>query len=184
MLFRSNNGIKLHGDHVNPTITNNKISNIGLIIGMGGSGDGNYIGMYIEGQGSIIQHNIIENTGYIGINFGGSNTLISYNLINGFNLVKSDGGGIYTYVGTGTPSSNLKVTNNIVLNGKGYGGGLSEGADNASGIYLDDCTEDVEVLYNSVANCATAGIFLHNAHERSEERRVGKHCSSRWSPYH
>ena len=25
---------------------------------------------------------------------------------------------------------------------------------------------------------------LHNALERSEERRVGKECRSRWSPYH
>src|ERR1035441_8066961 len=26
--------------------------------------------------------------------------------------------------------------------------------------------------------------LLHEAHERSEERRVGKECRSRWSPYH
>src|SRR3712207_6914161 len=25
---------------------------------------------------------------------------------------------------------------------------------------------------------------MFNAHERSEERRVGKECRSRWSPYH
>ena len=24
----------------------------------------------------------------------------------------------------------------------------------------------------------------HDAHRRSEERRVGKECRSRWSPYH
>src|SRR2546429_3904723 len=27
-------------------------------------------------------------------------------------------------------------------------------------------------------------IFLHVSSERSEERRVGKECRSRWSPYH
>ena len=28
------------------------------------------------------------------------------------------------------------------------------------------------------------GIPLHLQHARSEERRVGKECRSRWSPYH
>ena len=27
-------------------------------------------------------------------------------------------------------------------------------------------------------------IFLSKENERSEERRVGKECRSRWSPYH
>ena len=29
-----------------------------------------------------------------------------------------------------------------------------------------------------------AATFLRNHAERSEERRVGKECRSRWSPYH
>ena len=31
-----------------------------------------------------------------------------------------------------------------------------------------------------------SGIYLKNlkAYDRSEERRVGKECRSRWSPYH
>ena len=32
----------------------------------------------------------------------------------------------------------------------------------------------------SLAFCPTSGIFYF----RSEERRVGKECRSRWSPYH
>ena len=27
-------------------------------------------------------------------------------------------------------------------------------------------------------------VFAHEAATRSEERRVGKECRSRWSPYH
>ena len=27
-------------------------------------------------------------------------------------------------------------------------------------------------------------VFIHLNRERSEERRVGKECRSRWSPYH
>ena len=29
-----------------------------------------------------------------------------------------------------------------------------------------------------------AGRLEHDFHDRSEERRVGKECRSRWSPYH
>src|SRR5256885_11915416 len=29
-----------------------------------------------------------------------------------------------------------------------------------------------------------AGVLLHLLQDRSEERRVGKECRSRWSPYH
>ena len=29
-----------------------------------------------------------------------------------------------------------------------------------------------------------AAIFLNGKYARSEERRVGKECRSRWSPYH
>src|SRR2546422_1322289 len=32
--------------------------------------------------------------------------------------------------------------------------------------------------------CAYAWLFLSRSLERSEERRVGKECRSRWSPYH
>ena len=28
------------------------------------------------------------------------------------------------------------------------------------------------------------GLFVSHTDERSEERRVGKECRSRWSPYH
>ena len=27
-------------------------------------------------------------------------------------------------------------------------------------------------------------LYVHGNHDRSEERRVGKECRSRWSPYH
>src|SRR2546430_16444778 len=29
-----------------------------------------------------------------------------------------------------------------------------------------------------------SGVFVERVHRRSEERRVGKECRSRWSPYH
>ena len=32
--------------------------------------------------------------------------------------------------------------------------------------------------------CSPAAIAIANSEARSEERRVGKECRSRWSPYH
>ena len=48
-------------------------------------------------------------------------------------------------------------------------------------LYLDDDSDDM--LLNSYIKAAQS--FIHNAiGDRSEERRVGKECRSRWSPYH
>ena len=42
----------------------------------------------------------------------------------------------------------------------------------------------VEVVKKITANKRNAQSFLKKAGIRSEERRVGKECRSRWSPYH
>ena len=161
----NDNAIELYGDHTNAVVQNNTVINTGLIIGMGRSGDGTYEALSVLGDNSIIQYNTVENTGYIGIHFSGNNTIVSYNLVNKFNVVKNDGGGIYTYVGTGTPKSGEKVTNNIVLSGSGFDEGLSVKRFEAHGIYMDDRTRNVIVTENTVAHCSSSGIFLHNAHE-------------------
>jgi len=168
----NDNGIDLNGDHTYATIQNNKISNTGLIIGMGSSGDGTYMALTALGDNGIIQYNTIENTGYVGINFSGNNTVVSYNLIDKFNLVKNDGGGIYTYVGTGTAKSGEKVTNNIVLNGKGLSEGVPENFLIAHGIYMDDRSRNVIISDNTVAYCNTSGMYLHNAHEIEVSRNT------------
>lgn len=161
----NSNGIELHGDHTKAIITNNVIKNTGLLVGMGGSGDGTYVGLAAGGDGSVIQFNEVVNSGYIGIHFGGNNTLVTNNLVDNFNLLKNDGGGIYTYVGHETPKSGQIVTKNIVLNGMGFAGGMPDASQHALGIYLDDGCRNVEVSNNTLAGCATSGIYLHNAHE-------------------
>ncbi len=161
----NNTAITLSGDHDYASVTGNSLRNTGIIIGMGESGDGTYTGLAIRGANSTVQYNTVENTGYVAINFAGNNILIANNLVNTFNLVKNDGGGIYTYVGTGTSSTGQKVTGNIVLNGMGYGGGTPDNEVHACGIYTDDRTRNVVVSANTMANCSAAGLYLHNAHE-------------------
>ena len=159
------NGINLNGDHNYATITGNSVINTGLIVGMGGSGDGTYNAISSMGNDGLIQFNTIENSGYMGINFGGNNTIVKNNFINNFNLVKNDGGGIYTYVGTDIPHSDQNVISNIVLNGSGFGEGVPDKNLNAVGIYIDDRAKNITITGNTVAFCSTAGIYLHNAHE-------------------
>ncbi len=161
----NNNAINLMGDHTNATVTNNIVTNTGITIGMGKSSDGTYNALCVHGAGSLVQYNYIDNTGYMGINFAGNNTIVSNNYVNRFNLVKNDGGGIYTYVGTGTPCSGQKIMNNVVLNGSGYEDGSPVKERIAFGIYTDDRVRNVVVTGNTIANCSTSGIYIHNAHE-------------------
>ena len=47
-------------------------------------------------------------------------------------------------------------------------------------------TKQIAVLLTggTLLLCALVGIFVLTQAFRSEERRVGKECRSRWSPYH
>ncbi len=161
----NNIAIQLMGNHTNAYLINNNITNTGTIIGMGGSGDGTYCAIVTRGENTTIQNNSIENTGYVAINFSGNNITVINNLINTFNLVKNDGGGIYTYVGTGITFTGQKITGNIVLNGMGYRAGIPNNEVHACGIYTDDRVKNVVVSNNTVANCNSTGLYVHNAHE-------------------
>ena len=99
------------------------------------------------------------------MNFAFDNTVVANNIVDRFILVNNDGGGIYTYVGTGTPTSGQKIMNNVVLNGYGYEEGCPEKEKNAHGIYMDDRVRNVVVTGNTIANCSSSGIYIHNAHE-------------------
>ncbi len=45
------------GDHNNASVTGNRISRTGMIIGMGNSGDESYVGLTIYGNSSVAQYN-------------------------------------------------------------------------------------------------------------------------------
>ena len=49
---------------------------------------------------------------------------------------------------------------------------------------LNDFERDFEKVHGVGLNEAMVLCCLENASLRSEERRVGKECRSRWSPYH
>ena len=56
-------------------------------------------------------------------------------------------------------------------------------------IFSSLCDKEIEKISQYIKKKSTylAGEYLINEHDsehRSEERRVGKECRSRWSPYH
>lgn len=161
----NNNGVEWH-NNTGGKLSYNTITRTGMNPGMGASGDGSYIALRITAdkphEGSnLIEHNTIDSTGYIGIDFRTGNTSIKKNTISNFCLIKDDGGGIYTWENT---LGNNTIKGNIISNGIGAGEGTINPTQLfAHGIYIDDRSSHVLVKSNEVSNCATSGIFLHNA---------------------
>ena len=50
--------------------------------------------------------------------------------------------------------------------------------------YLEKVTQPIEIVASLDDSAKSAELNELLEAERSEERRVGKECRSRWSPYH
>jgi parallel beta-helix repeat protein len=163
--YTNNNGISGNGSS-QWTITNNTFLNTGMVSGAGASGDGQYEGMaYIKNK-SLIQFNVIKNTGYIAIEFYGDSMTVKNNFVDSFDRVKRDGGAIYTYAETN--KFGRKVIGNIVLHGigdnYGVGANLADPHDkHALGIYLDGGARNLVIDSNTVAYCDDGGFHSNNS---------------------
>ncbi len=169
----NNNGVGTTSEFTGASITGNTIKNSGMLPGMGGNGDGQYLAMTVSGSNSIIKNNEVDSTGYNGIAFLGNSVTVSNNLINYFCLIKDDGGAIYTE----NPASGNIVSFNTILNGIGNGQGSSNpGGSSAMGIYCDNNTSGLQILNNSLANIGFAGIYLHDAMNIITENNTVYNC--------
>lgn len=166
----NNNALTMHySKHL--TIRNNIIKNTSLVAGMGASLDAQYLAANIQyGKDYLIEYNIIDSVGYIGVLFSGDSILIKNNVISNFCMVKDDGGGLYTYAGDGSITYSKKLIGNIIYNGIGALEGSGWPGPNAEGIYLDDKTNHVEILDNTVFNCSDRGITLGNGNHITIKR--------------
>uniref|UniRef100_UPI0025E4CE80 right-handed parallel beta-helix repeat-containing protein n=1 Tax=Algoriphagus sp. TaxID=1872435 RepID=UPI0025E4CE80 len=148
-------------------IEDNTINNTMPFQGMSNSSDLKGVGIYIAGNAdnSSIARNKIINTGFNGIHFGGNYTVIKNNLIDNFCLHKHDGAGIYTNSDGITWGNNLgrEVIGNIVLRGVGAVEGTTMKDNLAEGIYMDDNTDGVKILGNTISEISGKGLYLHNA---------------------
>lgn len=163
----NSNGIILGAGCDYAKLTNNYLQNTGAVAGMSKDSVGNYWGIATGGKGTLIEKNIIKNTGYVGISFGKDSTIVRNNLVDSFSFILDDGSGIYTYTGgSNTNFTGRKIEGNIILNGIGvlYGAGqITSSSRAAEGIYLDDNATGVDITGNTVANCVKSGILIHNA---------------------
>ena len=158
----NNSGIASYGAGENNIIIKyNIIKKSGLIPGTTQKNFYSYGAINCSGNYSLVQYNQIDSSGYCGILFNGTNTKILNNFVNNSCIVKDDGGGIYT---SGSQSSGREITGNIVLNTIGNSAGTNTTDLLAEGIFLDDNVHDTKVLNNSVANCGSAGLLLHNCY--------------------
>lgn len=161
----NNNALTLNYMCLDATIRNNTIRNTGMQAGMGLGSDSKYVALFNRNDGMTCENNRVINTGYIGIDFGGDNVLVKNNLVDSFCVVKGDGGGIYTY-GEGKTNQNQQVVDNIIMNGFGAVEGSNSVFDApAEGIYLDDNSNNIDLIGNTIANCGNNGIFLHNTQQ-------------------
>lgn len=148
----------------NVKIDYNRIHHIGIKPGMNRKTSPHYTGMYFVGNQISCESNIIDSIGYIGILFQGDTISIRNNHIAHFCMTIDDGGGIYTVSDGKTTYTERTIERNFVLDGIGAGIGTNEPTFNsAQGIYLDDRTNNVKLIKNTVANCAGYGIYIHNS---------------------
>lgn len=161
-------GIEGHAtDSVN-SVTYCQIKNNGTVAGLGGNIDGTYSGIYINGSNNTVSHNRVDTSGYTSIHCLGDANTISYDTINYHDFVKDDGGAIYTYIGglSSAISRASVISNNIVSSGIGAAAGTSNTANSyASGVYLDDNSNNYTISNNKFNYNSYAGFYCHNCHE-------------------
>jgi uncharacterized repeat protein (TIGR02059 family) len=152
----NNSGISLSSPYY--TITNNTITNSGMILGMGVSGWTVNVGINAQGGNGLVSYNRIINCGYDGINWGGAPTEISYNFIDYTCMNATDGACIYSYRGTG---AGRVEKYNICMHSKSQlYGWIEQDWGTGSGIYLDG-DGGVSVQHNICAYNEGKGLFLN-----------------------
>ena len=71
------------------------------------------------------------------------------------------------------------------LNGGRHVTGVLRGFDPFMNLVLDEAIEEASAQQkNNIGMVVSSCDRIGQISERSEERRVGKECRSRWSPYH
>src|SRR5690606_31278724 len=110
---------------------------------------------------------------YLPINFFGNNVLLERNFIDGFCLDKHDGGGLYCYGGNPGSSSftNRVLRRNIILRG-----GHSQ-LHSVYGVYIDDNSENILVIANTIMDIMSAAFYNHNSHETTFTNNIIYGCS-------
>lgn len=176
VLNSNNNGIGLAETVTASTVSQNTVTNSGVIYGSnitltnGRNGACICSGIKAEGNGNTIQYNVVTNCGYNGIRFRGTNTVVQKNYLVDCMLTLDDGGFLYTYNNSDTQFSGTKVYKNIIISSE-------VGSHNVlnSGIYLDGYTNHCTVSDNTITGTPT-GIFITLGHDNVLRRNTVFNC--------
>lgn len=162
----NNNGLSVQGGS-HTEVADNTFLRTAMIPGLGGSGNNTYCALQGTTHHLNVHRNTIDQVGYNGIAFVGDHINVQYNVITNFCQFKDDGGGIYTWEASQYPHQSVQIKNNII--GEGGSATVGQGTPGSylthvSGIYLDNYTNGVKIMNNTVYNCGNHGIYFHNAY--------------------
>ncbi|WDE98587.1 right-handed parallel beta-helix repeat-containing protein [Lentisphaera profundi] len=110
------------------------------------------VGIYLQGVGSTVNHNLIHHAPHTGILYGGNDHLIEYNEIHNVGDDADDVGAIYT--GREWAARGTVIRYNYIHD---IGGGHARHGSNA--IYLDDLASG-QIIHGNVINNVQRGILL------------------------
>jgi len=167
-------GIKISGGDrrtltpANNRAENNYIQHVGVFFKTSS-------GIYCEGVGNVISHNLIHSTPRIGIWLDGNDHLIEYNHIHHVNQETQDSGVIYSCARDWTKRGNI-VRFNYIHDSGGYGRNNDKEVwrtpFSSWGIYLDDWSSGTEIYGNIVAYTYFGGILIHSGRDNIIENNV------------
>ncbi|HEY5370531.1 MAG TPA: T9SS type A sorting domain-containing protein [Hanamia sp.] len=167
-------GIFTTGEIQDLTITNNNV-NVSGVISAYKQNDYTNSGIGCTAPGSLIQYNTVDSSAYCGITFRGSNIQTRNNVVNHSAMVRGDAAGIYT----GFANETGKVIDgNIVLNSMGNPRGTSDNSFFCFGIYIDDYGTGVQITNNTLQNCRTGGIYMHNSNNLTARNNTIYNCGA------
>jgi parallel beta-helix repeat protein len=149
---------------------NNYIHDVGVV-----KVSPNTSGLYCEGVGNVVAHNLIHSTPRVGIWFDGNDNVIEFNHVHHVNQRTQDSGIIYSCARDWTKRGNI-----IRFNYLHHSGGYGRSSDREQwrspfetiGIYLDDWTSGTEVYGNIVAYTNWSAIHIHGGRDNIIENNV------------
>lgn len=184
------NAIRSYASYL--TVTDNLIEDTGVHANLNSTlpdgVDNIFTALFSRNSYIYFEYNRIINTGYNGIYWRGVDSIIRYNFIDNYCDVLDDGGGVYSYSGSGYLTDyqvGTVIDYNIFKNGFGNVDGSTGTFGNCYAVYLDNGCRGVDVLYNMVIG-ADCGFDIHDGgfHNFSYNKVYNTTLSVRLSSVH
>ena len=114
----------------------------------------------------VFRHNQVARTAYCGFDIFGHDITVEQNLIEQACFTKADCGGIRTFGREGdSPCHDITLDHNIILSPVGNvdGGGMGYDTPMAFGLYIDNLSNAITSLTNTLIDAPSSGILYQNS---------------------